>query len=305
MQFKHATRTTRDGSGSARPTGRIRAWAGVIVVGLAVSACGADDSESAVTPDTEPPASDVTVTTYGAVTNSRSTGSGSAVPNEKPEAVSETTEAPVSETTEVEAVAELGVDSCILGAWKLDNESFAEAMETLSSAGGFPLDVEMSGDDYVRFTASPGDDEPVLVFSSRRVDFTMTFATGGSMVDFLLNSEEAATFGTATAADGSGVLWLTDTMTISERAEMISDVATVVLDSDESGSIDIFGRIDAELPPTVPEEFDGVAGYECRPGELLLTTSPDPSEFEDEDVDLAALPQFLTVRFTSSTWPDD
>jgi hypothetical protein len=284
---------------------RTRVWAGIVAVGLAASSCGADDEGSAAT--TDPPAADTTEIPGGAEDSVTTTiTTTESVPPEPQNEEPENGES-VSETTDAASVADLGVDPCILGVWRLDNESFAEAMETLSAAAALPLDVEISGDDYARFTATPGDDEPVLAFSSRRVDFTMALSTSAGTANFLLNSEEAATFGAATPADGvagSGVFWLTDTMTVSESAEMTANGVSIVLESDQSGSFDVFGYT-GELPPTVPEEFDGVAGYECRPGELLITSSPDLTEFDEEDVDLAALPQFLTVRFTASSWPAD
>ncbi len=204
------------------------------------------------------------------------------------------------------AAVEVNEIPCVVGTWKMDNASFEKAMEQLFAESGFPADVRVSGDDYSRF-AVVGGDEPIAEFSFLQRDFTLSIDLPDGESSFVINGAQSGIFGTSQFDDDDdtrGIMWINETAVEFERVEAVMGPTRVELDTDASGSVEIFDYRGA-LPPDVPDLIEGAAAYECvGDDELLLTTSVDEADSDDGDVDPSALPGFMTVSFSRADWPE-
>lgn len=255
------SRSTSTGRAGRRRVVAIRRVAVIPALVVAAAGCGGGDDS----------ATDTTTTVGGAVTSPPVTTSATDVTAAATTIASTTTSTTEpAPTTTADTID--GLDGCVVGHWRLDNDSYAAAVEAI---GGYP--AVASGENLVNFWVGEPDGEtgPTLLFGESHVDFETTFSFPDGDATMSLTSFEVGRFETVRGdAPGSGVLIVGQLLNLGESFGLDADDVSLRLAD---------GRLDIDLPeisisaPVDDEPADGweqPRPYRCTPTELLLGDDP-------------------------------
>lgn len=165
-----------------------------------------------------------------------------------------------------ETAAEQAAPACLIGTWRLRNESFQAALsEIMLGAADMPADIRasasitLSGSSFIRFDGTD-------VYGAWQDDFTIHMAFDGHQATHTISSSDVATY----EADDN-YLWVTDFQQLHWEAEMnIDGMVSVSAESENPVASINFFDYSGHGPAFDREMVDGAAKYDCSAETLVL-----------------------------------